>query len=134
MKYKKMIIPTCVLIVIIAVVILVYPRVIGQKPFAKITVDDISQVSVLLIPPNETVEVVELDQLVAALNDVVVYGKDNSYTQYDGQAVIYTITLTDGKEMTVQAYNPFLVIDGIGYKTKYAPCEKLSQIANDLVR
>lgn len=134
MKYKKMIIPTCVLIVIIAVVLLVYPRVIGQKPFAKITVDDISQVSVLLIPPNETVEVVELDQLVAALNDVVVYGKDNSYTQYDGQAVIYTITLTDGKEMTVQAYNPFLVIDGIGYKTKYAPCEKLSQIANDLVR
>ena len=113
MKNKKVIIPICVLIILIVAVLLVCPKVIGKKPFAKISVDDISKVSVQLLPPDETVEVDELEQLVAALNDVVVYGKDNSYKEYASQAVIYTITLTDGKEMTVQAYNPFIVIDGI---------------------
>lgn len=131
-KYKKIIIPICVLIIIVAVALLVCPRVTGSKPFAKITADDVLRVSVQLLPPDETVEVVKIEKLVAALNDVVVYGKDNSYKEYHGQAVIYTITFTDGKELVVNAYNPFIIIDGIGYKTKYEPCERLSQIGNNL--
>lgn len=57
-----------------------------------------------------------------------------SYKKYGGQAVIYTITMNDGTEITVNAYNPFIIIDGIGYKTKYEPCERLSQIANELAK
>ena len=30
-------------------------------------------------------------------------------------------------------YNPFLVIDGVGYKTKYEPCEALNHYANRLL-
>ena len=132
MQYKKIVISACIVIIVIVAALLECPKVIGKKPFATITVDDISQVSVQLLPPDKTVEVVEIEKLVAALNDVVVYGKDNSYKEYDGQAVIYTIIFTDGRTMVVNAYNPFIVIDGIGYKTKYEPCERLSQIANSL--
>ena len=41
--------------------------------------------------------------------------------------------MTDGTQTEVMAYNPFLVIDGIGYKTKYEPCEALNSYANQLL-
>ena len=74
---------------------------------------------VQLLPPNETVEIADYTELVNTLNEVVIYGKDDSYKEYDGQAVIYTITVNGGKVITVNAYNPFIIVDGIGYKTKY---------------
>ena len=53
----------------------------------------------------------------------VSYGGDNnSYTEYAGQGVIFTLTMEDGTQTEIMAYNPFLVIDGVGYKTKYEPC------------
>ena len=113
---------------------LVFPRVIGKKPFADLRAEDIANVSVQLLPPDETVEIADYTELVNALNEVVTYGKDASYKEYSGQAVIYTITMNDGTEITVNAYNPFIIIDGIGYKTKYEPCERLSQIANELAK
>ena len=30
-------------------------------------------------------------------------------------------------------YNPFIIIDGIGYKCKYEPCEALNHYANELM-
>ena len=30
-------------------------------------------------------------------------------------------------------YNPFLIIDGVGYKTKYEPCQALNSYANELL-
>ena len=54
------------------------------------------------------------------MNDVVIYNEDNSYTEYAGQAVVFTLTMADGTQTESMAYNPFLVIDDVGYKTKYA--------------
>ena len=62
-----------------------------------------------------------------------VYNKDNSYTEYAGQAVIFTLSLADGSQVEIIAYNPFIIIDGIGYKCKYEPCEALNHYANELM-
>ena len=59
--------------------------------------------------------------------------KDNSYTEYAGQAVIFTLSLADGSQVEIIAYNPFIIIDGIGYKCKYEPCEALNHYANELM-
>ena len=108
-------------------------KVAGEKALGMLKVDDISNISVLLQPPGETVQIENLDEVVNALNDVVIYEKDNSYKECVGQSVIFTITFKDGDEMEVMAYNPFIVIDGVGYRTEYGPCEKLNQIANKLI-
>ena len=71
--------------------------------------------------------------LVSYLNEVVIYNKDNSYTEYAGQAVIFTLSLADGSQVEIIAYNPFIIIDGIGYKCKYEPCEALNHYANELM-
>ncbi len=42
--------------------------------------------------------------------------------------------MADGTETEITACNPFLVIDGAGYRTKYAPCEALNSYANRLLR
>ena len=62
-----------------------------------------------MFPNNEIAELVEI------LHSVVVYNKANSYGLYESQVVIYTITKTDGTVLTLQAYNPFFAIDGVGY-------------------
>lgn len=88
---------------------------------------------VLLTPPDKTIEIENIQELVEYLNDVVVYNEDNSYTEYDGQGVVFTLTMVDGTQTDIMAYNPFIVIDGIGYKTKYEPCEALNSYANELL-
>jgi hypothetical protein len=34
--------------------------------------------------------------------------------------------------MKATAYNPFFIIDAVGYRTKYEPCEKLNSWVNEL--
>ena len=65
--------------------------------------------------------------------DIVIYNQDDSYTEYAGQAVVFSVTLLDGSQMEVTAYNPFVIIDGVGYKCKYEPCEELNDFANELL-
>ena len=87
----------------------------------------------LRLADAEKIEIENIQELVEYLNDVVVYNEDNSYTEYDGQGVVFTLTMVDGTQTDIMAYNPFIVIDGIGYKTKYEPCEALNSYANELL-
>lgn len=66
------------------------------------------------------------------LHEVVIYKEDNSYTEYAGQGVLFEITKTDGTITRIIAYNPFVIIDGVGYKTKYEPCEQLNWLGNNI--
>ena len=120
-------------VIVIAAAALVYTNFIGRKPFAGLKAEDIASASVQLLPPNQTVPVTDLDKLAAALNDAVIYRKDSSYTEYNGQAVVYTIVLNDGTERTVNAYSPFLIIDGVGYRANAGSCERLARIADGLI-
>lgn len=104
-----------------------------QRPFQNLEAEDILAASVELTPPGETVKVEDLEKLAELLRETVIYQKDNSYNQYNGQAVTFTITMADGTETKIMAYNPFLVLDGVGYRTEYEPCEALNAYANLLL-
>lgn len=105
----------------------------GEKPYKDLTASDIASATVQLSPPNKTIQVDDIEKLVSILRDIVIYEEDNSYGEYMGQGVLFTLTLTDGTTQEVLAYNPFFVINGTGYKTKYEPCEKLNNYANELL-
>ncbi len=105
----------------------------GQKPYKDLKTSDIVSATIHLTPPDKTIRVTESKELVAYLNEIVIYNEDNSYTEYSGQAVIFTLTMADGSKEEIMAYNPFVVINGTGYKTKYEPCEKLNSYANKLL-
>lgn len=105
----------------------------GRQPYKDLTAADIQSATVLLAPPDTMLEIPDTAELVEYLSQVVIYGRDDSYTEYAGQGVIFTLHLADGSTAEVAAYNPFLVIDGAGYRTKYEPCEALSRYANQLL-
>ena len=73
------------------------------------------------------------EELAELLRAVTCRERDDSYTEYAGQAVTFTLHLTDGTTTRVMAYSPFLVIDGAGYRTDQAPCEALNAYANRLL-
>lgn len=105
----------------------------GQKPYKDLKNFDIVSATVTLSPPNKTIQINDIEKLVSLLNDIVVYEEDNSYGEYMGQGVLFTITMLDGSKQELQADNTFFVINGTGYKTKYRPCEKLTDYANELL-
>jgi len=41
--------------------------------------------------------------------------------------------MADGAQEKITAFNPFVIINGVGYKAKYEPCERLSRYANQLL-
>ena len=122
-----------VIICVAAIICIVGIHFIGRKPFKSLKSSDIVSATVLLEPPDETIEITDVSELIAYLNDVVIYNRNQSYHNYVGQAVTFTLSMSDGTQMKVMAYNPFIVINGTGYKTKYEPCEKLNQYANRLL-
>lgn len=120
---------TCALLLVIT-----FFTISGKKPFEDLNASEIVSATVHLVPPDKTIQIIEIQKLVEYLKDVVIYHEDNSYVEYDGQGVTFSIIKTDGTQLDVMAYNPFIVIDGIGYKSKYASCEALSSYANTLLR
>ncbi len=105
----------------------------GQRPFGDLKASDIVSASVHLVPPDKTIQILEVHELVSHLKDVVVYNKDSSYHNYCGQGVTYLLVMSDGNQAEITAYNPFVIINGVGYRTKYEPCEKLNYYANKLL-
>ena len=103
-----------------------------NTPFLKLRAEDIDKVTVGIYPPGTVTELSEkqIEELLTLLNRNVTYDRDDSYTQYEGQAVVYTIEKKDGTTTKVNAFNPFLVIDGVGYRTEYESCNELSAFGN----
>ena len=122
MKHKKFLLIALICLIGIGISFLLFS---AHRPFKDLEAADITSASVRLSPPDTTIQIVETEELVSYLNEVVIYNKDNSYTEYAGQAVIFTLSLADGSQVEIIAYNPFIIIDGIGYKCKYEPCDCL---------
>lgn len=131
---KKKILFATLCVVILAGAVLAKTFLLGEKPLKKLRAEEVPTATVELYPPDVMLQLTaeEIEQLVPILNHVVTYQRDDAYGEYSGQAVIFTLTKTDGTQLRVQAYNPFIVIDGVGYRTKYGPCEALSSLGNKL--
>ena len=132
---KKRYLVIMLLAVIVIAGIFIGKSFLGTKPFRDLSVSEISSISVKLSPPDVVFELTdsEIEELVEILHTVIIYREDNSYSDYAGQGVIVTITKTDGTQRKATAYNPFFIIDEVGYKTKYEPCEKVNSWANELI-
>ena len=105
----------------------------GNKPFKNLETADIVSAQVEISPPDKIVQITNIDELVPYLNDLVIYGKDQSFTEYAGQAVIVTLKTSEGEQIKITEFSPFVIINGVGYKAKYEPCEALNRYANGFI-
>ncbi len=130
---KKNIIITAALVLTVIIVVALSVKKMEKEPFKDLEASSIESATVHLIPHDVTIEIEDIDSLAELLQDVVIYNIDFSYILSVGQGVTYTVAFKDGTETKVMAYNPFIIIDGIGYKCKYEPCEALNSYANKLL-
>ncbi|RHR10567.1 hypothetical protein DWX58_04015 [Pseudoflavonifractor sp. AF19-9AC] len=107
----------------------------GNRPFAGLEAGDLRAASVRLSPPDVTFTLTEAEreELAGLLQKVVTRRRDDSWREYAGQGVTYSLTLRDGTTRTVMAFSPFLVVDGVGYRTEHAPCEALNRFGNRIL-
>lgn len=121
--------------VLLAAAVLTAAGAFGRRPFRALSPGDIVSADVRLIPPDVTVALdgAQTETLAALLQEAVIYRRDDSYVEYDGQGVIFTLRFSDGTRQSVMAYSPFLVLDDVGYRTAYGPCQALNAFANDLL-
>lgn len=105
----------------------------GKMPYQDLKASEVVSAAVRLSPPDETVPIADPEELVALLKEVVIYREDDSYTEYSGQAVTFTLTMADGSQVELTAFSPFVIINGTGYRAEYEPCERLSRYANQLL-
>lgn len=107
--YKKKMRPIGFLIVIVALVIFFYPRMIGTKPFAKLKAEDVAAATVRLIPPDTTAPVYDVRELVAALNEVVIddvtyVNTGNAIPVEPDESVIEYVEIPVGGDSKITAY------------------------------
>ena len=110
-----------------------FPELSGRRPFKDMEGADILSATVELMPPDVELEVSDTEKLAELLRQVVIYRQDDSYRDYAGQAAVFTLSMDDGTVVEITEYTPFVIIDGVGYKAKYEPCEALNSYANALL-
>ena len=93
MKKKALTAAACL---IIAVVLL--SAFCGRKPYKDLQPSDIVSAAVSFDMPDKTIQITEIKELTEYLSKVVIYKEDNSYTEYAGQGVTFTLTMADATE------------------------------------
>lgn len=130
---KKATLLICAAAVLIVAAGLFFVPLFGSRPFKDLHAEEVASIELTARPPDITAQVAEQDtiqEIISALNQVVIYQKSDEWRYYAGQYVQFVLTMKSGERVEVAAYNPFVIIDGQGYKTKYEPCEELNRLAN----
>ena len=130
---KKGLMKIVILALVILSVLVLALSFLAKRPFKNLSADDIIFAKVNLVPPDIILEIEDKNYLTECLNQTVIYKKDNSWRDYAGQSVEFTLFLKDGKEISVMPFGDFFVIDGEGYKCKYEVSNKLNNFANNLL-
>lgn len=129
---KKKIIIVSAIILILIVSFIVITNFVGRKPFKDLDVSDIKNITINFLPPDETIVVDDKAELVSLLNNMVIYNRVSSPTEF-GQAIVFDIEKNDGTKLKINSFgNKFLFIDGVAYRAEYDSSEALSSYANNL--
>ena len=72
-----------------------------------------------------------LDEVVDALNDIVVYRAADSMEVSEGKSAIYRVTFADGYQMAIGVVDSYISVDGFRYKAKAGSCERLLRLAEE---
>lgn len=128
MKTRRTLFAGC-LLALLAALILAF-ALSGRRPYRDLRASDIASAAVHLVPPDETVELTDCEELAGYLKELVVWRESNEVKEYCGQMVAFSLTMKDGSREELMVSAPFLVINGTEYKAAQGPCEALERYAN----
>ena len=129
-KLKIIFLTGTFLIVCLILSVYFYITKIGRRPFADLQTSDIKQAYILhTFYPNAApypLNQEDTETLVAVLQEIVFYQRDNTYMDWDGCSfTALIIETTEGEVWECYERNPFFIINGEGRRTKYKPSDNL---------
>ena len=130
---KKKVWIAVIILAAAAMAIAFLAAIMGKKPFKDLEADEILSAKVTLSPPDKTLAIDNVDELVGYLRDVIIYEEDDSYNEYVGQGAAFTLDFADGTNIEIAAFTPFIIIDGTGYRAKNGQAYVLTEYANELL-
>ena len=135
-KGKKLLI-VAVLILAVTSGILGY-LLYSARPFETINVDEIEQIKVYAIPPDEEVVLseAEVESVVPLLKNLKISkpGYKIFAMGLGGQTVRFTVQKTDGSSIEVSNVgNVLIMVDGRSYQADYESAEAINKFANKVL-
>ena len=105
----------------------------STKPFEYLEQNNVQEVKLITTAPETEVLLTEeqIFQLIDILDKLVIYEQMEA-VEVVGQTIIFEIVKMDGVIVTLENYNPWVVIDGVWYDSEYESCEEINQFANEL--
>lgn len=129
-------------LLIIAVVILAIASAIlgwllySARPFETIGVNEIEEIKVYAIPPEEEVVLseAEIDRVVPLLQNLKISKPGYKAFAMGGQTVKLTVQKTDGTAIEISNIgNVLIIIDGKSYQADYESAEAINNFANKVL-
>lgn len=96
---KKVAITMAVAIIVLTAGVIILR---GKMPYKDLKASDIVSATVYFFPPDKTVQITDVEELVSYLGEVTIYNEDHSYNDYCGQTVLFTLTMADGAQEKLQ--------------------------------
>ena len=81
---KKVAITMAVAIIVLTAGVIILR---GKMPYKDLKASDIVSATVYFFPPDKTVQITDVEELVSYLGEVTIYNEDHSYNDYCGQTV-----------------------------------------------
>lgn len=136
MKKGKRLPIIIVLIVALTIGVLSY-FLYSDRPFETITVNDIQEVKVYAIPPEEEVVLseAEVERVVPLLQNLKISKPGYKVFALSGQTVRITVQKTDGSIIEISNVgNIQIIIDGRSYRAEYESAEAINNFANKVLK
>lgn len=105
---------------------------VNETPFSTLTVEEVCSATVCISPPDRTFPVEYITRLVALLKEIRLFEKTTLHQELIGQQITFSLELLDGTRREIALRSPYIVIDGVGYKTADEPRDKLEAFADQL--
>ena len=95
---KKVAITMAVAIIVLTAGVIILR---GKMPYKDLKASDIVSATVYFFPPDKTVQITDVEELVSYLGEVTIYNEDHSYNDYCGQTVLFTLTTVSYTHLTL---------------------------------
>ena len=96
---KKVAITMAVAIIVLTAGVIILR---GKMPYKDLKASDIVSATVYFFPPDKTVQITDVEELVSYLGEVTIYNEDHSYNDYCGQTVLFTLQWLMGLRKKLQ--------------------------------
>lgn len=128
MKNKRIILITIIVIIITSFVILSSPK----NPFQNLKEGDVVYIEVSFGKlGNHKIDSEDKKIITDSLSSISLRGKDDAYTELSTQDYndIFILYLKSGEQIKVEAMNPYIIINDVGYKCEnYISLDTISEI------